>query len=314
MVYFFVAVFVLSTFLLYLSSKWVIRHILSISDMIGISTFFTGFLILSVSTSLPELMVAIFAGLQGRAGLSAGNVFGANLVDLTIVLGISAIVAGNIKLKRKEVLDLIELLFITSLASLLVLQRGGISAIQGVVLLSFFGIYVVRLYRQRDEKMIDGREKVRNRPMIIFKFIVSVAILLLSSRMMVDSALEIADALLLTPTFIGVILVSLGTTLPELSVEIRAVRQREYALAMGDLFGSSVTNVTLVLGVASLLNPVNIDVSPLFTLLPFLFAGILIAWYSFSRYGKINRKTGIVLLALYFFFLLEEFGLISLFG
>ena len=146
------------------------------------------------------------------------------------------------------------------------------------------------------------------------KFIISVSILLVSSRLMVYSALEITDALLLTPTFVGVILVSLGTTLPELSVELRAVKQKEYALAMGDLFGSSVTNVTLVLGVASILNPVNIDVTPLFTLLPFLFGGILIAWYSFSRYGKIDRRTGIILLALYFVFLLEELGLISLFG
>ena len=314
MVYFFVAIFLLSTFLLFLSSKWVIKHILSISEMIGISTFFTGFLILSVSTSLPELMVAIFSAIEGRAGLSAGNVFGANLVVLTIVLGLSAVVAGNIKLKRKETLDLIELLFITSLASLFVLQKGGISSIQGVVLLSLFGIYVVRLYRQRDEKMIDGREKVKNRPASILKFIISVSILLFSSRLMVYSALEITDALLLTPTFVGVVLVSLGTTLPELSVELRAVKQKEYALAMGDLFGSSVTNVTLVLGVASILNPVNIDVTPLFTLLPFLFAGILIAWYSFSRYGKINRRTGFILLALYFVFLLEEFGLLSLFG
>jgi cation:H+ antiporter len=292
----------------------VIRHILSISEMMGISTFFTGFLILSVSTSLPELMVAVFSGIEGRAGLSAGNVFGANLVDLTIVLGLSAIVAGNIKLGRKETLDLIELLFITSLASLLVLQRGGISAMHGVVLMSLFGIYVVRLYRHRDQKMVDGREKVKNRPAIILKFILSVSILLVSSRMMVDSALAITDALMLTPTFVGVILVSLGTTVPELSVELRAVRQKEYALAMGDLFGSSVTNVTLVLGVASLMNPVSIDVTPLFTLLPFLFAGILIAWYSFSRYGKMGRRTGIILLALYFAFLLEELGLISLFG
>lgn len=99
-----------------------------------------------------------------------------------------------------------------------------------------------------------------------------------------------------------------------LSVELTAVRQKEYALAMGDLFGSSVTNVTLVLGVASVLNPVSIDVFPLMALLPFLFAGILVSWYSFSRNGQIGRRTGIVLLCLYLAFILEEFGLISIFG
>jgi cation:H+ antiporter len=307
-------IFLASTLLLYKSSKWVIRHVLTITDMLGTSTFFTGFLILSVSTSLPELMVAIFSSLEGRAGLAAGNAFGANMVDLTVVLGVCTLFAGRIRLKRKETLDLIELLFITSLACLFIFQKGGISALQGIVLLVLFAIFVKRLYRNREEKLKHRRDRIESRRATVLKFFLSVSVLLVSARLMVFSALEIADFFMLTETFVGVVLVSLGTTLPELSVELRAVREKEYALAMGDLFGSSVTNVTLVLGIASILNPVSIDVFPLMALLPFLFASILISWYSFSRNGEIGRRTGVVLLCLYLLFLLEEFGFISIFG
>ncbi len=302
------AIFLISAFVLVKSSEWVVTESIKVSRILGISTFTIGFIIISISTSLPELSVAIFSTLDRVPGLSIGNIFGANLTDITLVLGACAFFGGPLILKKRDMEDLLELLFVVSLVTLLILYMPRPSAIIGMVLLGLFGLLIVRLYKKgRIPKTIfDGKKE--KAPMALAKLLLSLFVLLIAARFLVESAVEISQGLNISETLFGATAVALSTTLPELTVELRAVRKKDYALALGDLFGSAVTNLTLVLGILILgnVNIQHIDVKPLFGLFPFLFLTIFVLWYLLSRKSMLDRSHGILLISIYLIYVLEE--------
>ncbi|MBU0530213.1 MAG: calcium/sodium antiporter [Candidatus Aenigmatarchaeota archaeon] len=310
----------LGLFLMYKSSAWVIKYSLTISRVLGISSFVIGFILVSVITSLPELFVSIFAVWQNEPNLAVGTILGSNMSDITLVIGMVAIFAGTIHMKKKETLHLIELLFITSLITIFIFQTGSLTQIHGLILLALFGFLMHRLYKKgRVSKEVYQDEEKTKLPQLLGKFLTSIAILIISSRLVVDSALAMADYFLVATSFIGLTLVAFGTSLPELSVELRAVKRKEYSFAMGDLFGSAITNITLVLGVMSLISPTTINVISLTSLMPYMLVAIMFIWYVFSSKKKITRFEGLVLIMIYMLFIfttffMNELGLVNVFG
>jgi cation:H+ antiporter len=292
-----------SLVLLYHSSKWVIKHGIILAKILGISTFVFGFILVSISTSLPELSVAIFSSLYGEPGLSTGDVIGSNFVDLALVLGLCAVFGGAIHLKKKESLELLEMLFISFLVVLFLFYSESLNWIHGMILIGLFALLVKKMYSggQVSKKIFD-EEKASKRS-VVLKFSASIFLLILSAEIFVGSVLEMIELLELTASFVGVTFVALGTSIPEISFELTAIKQKKYEIAMGDLFGSAVTNVTLVLGTLSIMNsgtPINIE--PIFFLVPFMFVAILIIWYGLTVKKKISRNMGYCLLGLYFLY------------
>jgi cation:H+ antiporter len=303
-------IFIASALVLYKSSEWVLRYSLILSRKLGISTLVFGFIIVALSTSISELSVAIFSVISGKVGLSVGNLLGANFFNLTVVIGVSVLSYKIIHLNKKEENDLIELLFLSTLVTLLIFQGQQLSVVHGVILLVLFGMLVSKLYRggRIKKEFYSSIEESKRR--IAFLFTVSIFLLLASSYFLVNSALGIANIFSLTATFVGMTIMSIGTTLPELSVQLRAIKNKEYGLAMGDLLGSCVINLTLILGILSILSPVAIEATSLLTLLPFLFIAIFVVWYAISNKKKFTRFEGAILIILYLLFILESFGII----
>lgn len=298
------------------SGGWVVEHSVRLSRLLGVSTFAIGFILVSVSTSLPELGVAIFSSIQGIPGLSAGDVLGANLTDLTLILGLCAIFGGTIYLKKKELMGLVELLFITSLVTVLIFRSAQLQPFTGFVLLGLFAFLLIRLYKRGriPRRVFDGVQEKRRGAFL--NLMGSLALLLSASYLLVSSARSITFAFNLAPTLVGATVVALGTTLPELTVELRAVKSKQYALALGDLFGSAVTNFTLVLGTLSVINigEPKITVAPLLELLPIFFVTLFFIWFTLSRQGKITKRDGFILCGLYLLFLAEELELPAFIG
>ena len=307
------AIFMASSLILYKSSEWVLRYSLILSRELNISTVVFGFIIVAVSTSLPELMVASFSVLSHDVSLSVGNLLGANLLNLTLVVGASVLAYKLIYLNKKEEADLIELLFLSTLVTLLIFQNHQLTTIHGMILLTLFGLLFAKLYRggriKRKFYETENETKLSRRKTALY-FSISIAFLLVSSHFLVNSALEIASTLALSTAFIGMTITSIGTTLPEFSVQLRAIKNKEYGLAVGDLLGSCVVNLTLILGILSILSPVVIDATSLITLLPFLFIAIFVVWYAIANKKKITRFEGAILVILYILFILESFGII----
>lgn len=304
-----VVIFLISALLLIKSSEWVVTESIRASRLFGISTFAIGFIIISISTSLPELSVAIFSTLEKAPSLSVGNLFGANLTDLTLILGLCAIVGGQLILKRRDLEGLLELLFVVSLVTLLILYNPQPSLLTGIVLLALFGLLLARLYGKGriPRELFDGTHEKKGAA--LGKLFIGIITLLISAHFLVDSSLEISQSLNLSPTLFGATAVALSTTLPELTVELRAIRKKDYALALGDLFGSAVTNITLILGILMLGNIKiqQVDIKPLFGIFPFLFLTIFVLWYFLSKKRALDRSHGVILVAIYIIYLLEEF-------
>lgn len=319
-----------SIFIIFKSSEWVIRYALSLSKIIGVSTFVIGFILIAVSTSLPEIFVTLFASLQQEPNLAIGNILGSNLFDINVIIGLTTLLVGTIYMKRKETLQLIELLFITSTITLVIFSLPTLGPVHGIVLLILFGYLMVKLYKGgKIEKEVFKEEKIpslprkprileflrkKTWPVLLLKFAVSIAILLAGTRILVDTSLDLAGFLGLSTTFIGATIVAAGTSLPELSVTFAAVKKRHYALAMGSLIGSAVTNITLVLGILSLVTLAPINLIPLVGLLPILIISTLVIWYAFNTKRKVTKNTGILLLVLYAVFIFEQLGIIAIFG
>ncbi len=287
------------------SGNLVVRSLSKIAKHYQMQEFVLGFVLIAISTSIPELFVGIFSALNQIPAISLGDVVGANIVDLTVVIGTAALLGKTVKVEKEiNKKDIFYTTLIAFLPILLFLDQQ-LSRIDGIILLFVFSIYIIRLIIQRKHfKMLkDGITRMQVIEEVII-FLISLAILLLSARFIVDIASQIAIELALPQVLVGLVIVGIGTTLPELSFETNSVRKGFSGLALGDLLGSVVMNSSLVLGLAALIYPIGADFLPF--LIGALFLMLILGIFAvFAKTGrKITRKEGLILLIFYVLFII----------
>ncbi|MCX6768265.1 MAG: sodium:calcium antiporter [Candidatus Micrarchaeota archaeon] len=306
-----VAILIASLIILAKSSDMVTDKAIILSDYFGISRMAIGFLLLSVSTSLPEFSVAVASSVTGHGALSAGNVFGANIADILLILGVCAIASGLV-LKRADASEIGAVLLVSStitayfIYSAFVLGVPVIDRLEGALLLLAFMVYVYYITVAKKFPKLDGRQVSKKEALSAFLiFFLAVGGVIVGAGLAVDSAVNISELFGISRSFLGATLVSMGTTLPELSVSLSAARKKEYSLAFGNAVGSTVINLTLVLGFAALINPIQI-VAPqsfLVTLIFSVIANVVLLYLAIGT-KKLGKIWGILLIALYIVFLL----------
>jgi len=258
---------VLAAVVLARSSIYAIEKLTHIAMQLRASEYLVGFIIMAVATSLPELTVGIVdAVTTTNPTLSLGNILGANILNLTLVLGVAALVAGNLRLeiqvRNREVfyMDLIAVI------PLIFLTDGRLTRLEGIVLLLLFVLYmyILAFHSQEYHKVYKNHRRPRELWVDLGLFALALLVLVGSARVLVGSAESLAKLLGMPDVLIGILLVSLSTTLPELSTSISGALRRQGGLVMGNLIGSVVTNSTLVLGLVALINPITIQVPEIF--------------------------------------------------
>src|SRR5690554_6040420 len=284
------------------------------SKILGVPPLVIGMLVIGFGTSAPEMVVSVFAAAQGNPGLALGNAFGSNITNIALVLGISALLLPmtvSSGILRRE---LPMLLGVTLLAGYQILD-GEISRIDAVVLLvAFVGvlIWTVRQNGGTQDKLaadtIHGplSEQPPLKHSIIW-LVVGLIFLVLSSRLLVWGAVEIATSLGVDELIIGLTIVALGTSLPELAAAIVAIRRQQHDLALGNLIGSNLFNTLAVVGIAAAIHPISVAAEVLtrdwvlmlvLTLLLAAFAWRPKSW-SPKRPGRINRLEGVTFVGIY---------------
>ena len=286
----------------------VVDNTLKLAKFFRIGEMTVGFVLLSVSTSLPELAVAVVSTPSGQGSISIGNVIGSNIADILVVIGACAMIAV-IRIKKDETLELIRLLFITSMIPLILLLRGEFGWVEGLVLLLVFAGYIYYLFKKEVNLGISEEVSKKNASYAFLYFVVGIIGVLVTARFTVDSAVRIADVFSLSKSFIGATIIALGTSLPELAIDTAAVRKGNIKLALGDAVGSCMTNLTLVLGVTGLLSQTTFNITVVSSLIIFLLITNLLFWYFLETKRKLNRKEGMMFLAIYLIFLIAELGL-----
>jgi len=287
------------------SGHLLVKSLIKVDKYYHVREFVIGFLLIGISTSMPELFVGIISALTQVSSLSFGNILGAAIVDLTLVVGIVAFLGKDVKFEaeiEKRTLFLIAAMIILPL--ILFLDQE-LSRFDGIILITVFFLYVITLLIRRKKFKVakDGNVSRKEIRKDIILFIIGLISLIVFARIIVYAASQIAIELFLPPIFIGLVIVSIGTSLPELFFETDSVLKGHSSIAIGDLLGSLAFNSSLILGIVSLISPIQADFSSFIVSSVFIVISLL-TFLVFARTGKeISRKEGIVLLMFYILFI-----------
>ncbi len=319
-----------------LSSDTVIKYATKVAAISKLGKTSIGFTLISLSTTLPELTVALSAAFSGGAPLSIGNALGSNIFNISAILGIGAVLlALNIgygKRRRKNLavtdgniipvfvkseLSNIEFgLFIASVVPLALIYVTQATWLVGLLLLFIFGWYMYRLSKVRitteeAEVEVTKEEKGKLKRFVLFTIIGALGVVI-SANFMVQSAITIATSAGVPQQVIGATIVAIGTSLPELTIGIKSILRGHSNLALGNIIGSAFFNTTLILGVslfvpALLGSPLVLNMNVYLNLIIFSIVINTFFWYFLSR-RVIALKEGLVLIGIYILFLIATLG------
>ena len=304
-----VALLVLLLAILAVASMYAIDAVVRIASATGLSHFSAGSAIVAVATSLPEIGIAAFAVQSHQVGVTVGDVFGSNVADLALIAGIFLLVSPVRHVEVSTSRGLMWVLIVATAVPLLLLVAGEGGRWIGLGLLGLFAFYLYRVLRSRSAVApLETPPGTLLRAALVFA--AGMAVVLLSARFVVSLASDITAETGLARTAIGATVVALGTSLPELSVDLLAVRRRLLDLALGDIVGSCATNVTLVLGLVLVLTPIRVNFRLLGDLVGFALL-LPVVTLLFLRKGRFSTWQPLVLLVLYVVFVGFTYGLLG---
>ena len=282
------------------SADWLVAGAVTIAKRFKISDFVIGAVIVGVGTSLPELVVSSIGAIEGNSDIAIGNVVGSNVFNVLGILGLTAIIMPVAVSRENRRFDLPFCIGISALTLLLALNffmggTAGISRIDGLVLLACFAFFMYNSLRGNKKQEVESDEVVTNKQLVfgIGKVVLGLAVLIISSRFFLDNAIIIAKAWGVNEAFIAITLVACGTSLPELAASLVAAAKKNTQLALGNVIGSNIFNLSLILGTASQITPLTSSgITPIdYAVMIFAGAAPLILGFR----GKLNRWAGALL-------------------
>ncbi|MAG44948.1 hypothetical protein CL633_03605 [bacterium] len=309
----YIILFIILCLVLAKATALVSRALVSLSNFFAWSKFFIGFILMAFVTSLPELIVGISSAISNVPSLSLGNVLGSNIANLTLILGITAVLAGQVSVLRQVTLRSASFLFFIALLPLLLMADMGISRIDGIILLLVFVLYMRFLIKERKSNNHEKEINIVQKPIkSFFKsigiFVFSAGLLLASAWGITWIAMQIAELAHVPLFIIGIVGVALGTSLPELAFGIFAIwRHEKHGLHLGNLLGSVAINASLILGATAIIRPIKIQFNPsLWTAV--IFTVLIIAFFNFfmRTKKKVSWLEGVILIVFYIIFVVLQ--------
>ena len=273
----------------------------------GIAPLIIGMVIVGFGTSAPEMLVSALASFQGNPGIALGNAYGSNITNIALILGITALIspiAVHSQVIRKE---LPILTLVTALAAWQLMDHR-LSRLDGFVLIGVFALLMIWTVTQskgtkQDALASDVETTLANPPPLrtsVIRMVVGLVLLIASSRMLVWGAVEIAHELGVSDLIIGLTIVAIGTSLPELASSVVAARKNEHDIALGNIIGSNLFNTLAVVGIAGSISPLDVEPAVMTRDIPVMAAltlSLFVMGFGFrGRNGRINRAEGALLL------------------
>ena len=293
---------------LWLGTKWVINGAFGVAKRFNLSHTFVGLAILALCTDLPELFVSINASilhLQGTdsSGIITGNAIGSCIAQIAIILGISGLFL-NIKMIRKMVFRDGIVLLLSILILFGLSYDGFISRVEGVILiLSYVSYYYVLIKTQTSEDHGDSTEKNYTGLQLILFLLFGFIMLLVSSHAVISNAMNLAENWGVAQSFVGIVLVGVGTSLPELAVSVGAALRKSPGMSIGNIIGSNIFDTLIPIGVGGVISTTNMDRDLLWYDLPFLFGITLLTVLFLLTKRGISKRESIILILFYFIYL-----------
>lgn len=277
---------------------------------VGMPPLLIGMVIVGFGTSAPEMMVSGLAAAQGNGGIALGNAYGSNITNIALILGITALIspiAVHSQVLRKE----LPILTAVTLFAIVLLLDNQVSRLDGVLLLLAFAGLMAWTIRQSLRNRQDAFAEEISQELAahamplkraLFWVVVGLLVLIASSRLLVWGAMDIATALGISDLIIGLTVVAVGTSLPELASSIIAARRKEHDIALGNILGSNLFNTLAVVGIAGSIAPLASTAELLYrdvAVMSVLTVSLFVFGYGFRGPGRINRIEGGLLVTAY---------------
>ena len=272
----------------------------NIASILKIPTLIVGLTIVAFGTSAPEAAVSITSSLSGSNALALSNVIGSNLFNMLLIIGLCALL-NELKITKQVLnVDLPFLVLMTGVLTAFILFGWKITRIEGIILLVLIISYIIYLIydaRKSKESQIVEKPKMSLSRSIIY-IVCGVAGIIIGADFVVDSASYIAIAFGMSETLVGLTIVAMGTSLPELVTSLTALRKGENQLIIGNVIGSNIFNISFVLGASSTISPIVINPNMCADII--LMLGVTILFFIFGKtQDKYDKKEGFILMALY---------------
>lgn len=294
---------------LYYGAEWLVGGGSKTAKKLGISPLIIGLTLVAYGTSAPELVVSVDSALAGQGGISIGNVVGSNICNIALILGLCAVITP-LTVNRAMLKSDVPVMALTAVAFCLIYWwQDGINRIGGAILFAGFVLYNAKviigakkeaaLNRSVETAPEEDGDKAE-KPLYLYLLLAALGlvVLVLGSKAFLKGAIEIAKLTGLSETVIGLTIVAVGTSLPELATSVVAAIKGERDIAIGNVVGSNIFNILLIMGVAPLITPLTgANIQPMdliallattFLLIPFMITGF-----------RLNRAEGVILLAMY---------------
>ena len=283
----------------------------SIAKKFKIPSMIVGLTIVSLGTSAPELAVSLIASIEGSNGITIGNVLGSNIFNTLMVLGITAIIMPIVIKKSIVFKDYIVntmvtiILLILSCISTLFNNETVLNRISGLILLILaiaYTIYLVKEAKNQNQEEENEGEKDFNILSSIIKIVIGIIGIILGGNLVVNSASNIAGSFGLSDKLIGLTIVAMGTSLPELVTSVIAAIKGENDIAIGNVLGSNIYNILLILGISSVINPIIFSSVLLLDIAFLIVISIILGIFMFNSKNEklsLNKLEGVILVLLY---------------
>jgi len=286
------------------------RYSVELSYKLSIPKIIIGMTIVSFATSAPELIVSLNATIMGYSDFALGNVLGSNIANLGLVLGIVVVIYPITIKRRFYYTDFPLLILSTAVFYLFIASNSEISRTEGILMLVliFLILFYLFYYQKPDTSSLDkdltGRGKVSKS---FFLLIISAVILWLGAETLIKSSISVANKFNVSERIISITMVAIGTSIPELAASVAASLKKHNDLAIGNLIGSNIFNLLVVIGITSAINPItgiDFDIISKDMIWVVAFSVLLLPLVYIHKRNKLNRIKGIILLAMYIAFII----------
>lgn len=281
------------------SADWLTSGAVGLAERIGVPQIIIGLTIVAMGTSMPEFFVSLMSAINGTPDLAVGNIVGSNIFNALLIVGCAAMVAP-ITIQHTTVKKDIPVAVFASLLLMGMTLDGHISRIDAAIL---FGVFIAYIgITLRGAKTEDDTADEEKKPMPVLKAVMLVVVglagLVIGSDVFVDNATSIAHTMGISDAVIGLTIVAGGTSLPELATSVVAAKKGNSGIAIGNVLGSNVFNILMILGVTGLITPMTISGITIVDLSMMVISMILLWLFSFTKY-RIERWEGVLLAAIF---------------
>ena len=287
----------------------------AIAKKLHISEIVIGLTIVSIGTSMPELFVSTTSAIEGYSDISIGNIIGSNICNLLLILGLSALIRPLEFQKQTKLIENPMSIFLTLIFLIICNINQNINRYEGLILIGLFCLfltYTIIIAKRNQQDVILQFSDEKSKKISIFKntmfILLGIILLKLGSELVVESAKKIAITLSVSEKVIGLTIVAIGTSLPELVTSVTAAIKGDSDIAIGNIVGSNIFNMLLIVGVSAVINPISYNITYNSQMLILFIGMAMITFFPFVKpKNKLSRFEGLLFVLLYIFYTIKLF-------